>query len=90
MANIRRIGGRSIALTLLAICPLSGQVVSAELPIKTNHAAQPVRPLGRTCVGTDGKTFRWDWPNAPFAAVCTDDQNGPTAAPSTPPRQAPP
>ena len=88
MANIRRIGGRSIALTLLAICPLTAPAVSADLPVKTNHAAQPV-PLGRTCIGTDGKPFRWDWPNAPFAAVCTDGQNG-VAAPSTPPRQAPP
>jgi hypothetical protein len=89
MANIRRIGGRSIALTLLAICPPAAPAVSADLPVKTNHAAQPVLPLGRTCIGTDGKPFRWDWPNAPFAAVCTNDQNG-LAAPSTPPRQAPP
>lgn len=89
MANIRRIGGRSIALTLLAICLPSAPAVSADLPVKTNHAAQPVRPLGRTCIGTDGKSFRWDWPNVPFAAVCTTDQNG-IAKPSTPRRQAPP
>ena len=51
MANIRRIGGRSIALILLAICPPSDPAVSADLPIKTNHAAQPVRPVSRTCIG---------------------------------------
>ena len=89
MANIRWIGGRSIVLILLAICPLSDSALSADLPIKTNHAAEPIRPVSRTCIGTDGKPFRWDWPNAPFAAVCTYDQKG-IAAPSTPPRQAPP
>jgi hypothetical protein len=26
------------------------------------------------CTDLDGKTFRWHWPNVPFAAICSDDE----------------
>jgi hypothetical protein len=84
MATIRGIGGLAVLLMLSANGGLCGQAASAELPIPAKHAAQPARPMGRTCIGTDGKAFRWDQPNAPFAAICSFDDDAPA-----PPRQAP-
>ena len=76
MATPRWIGGLSVAVMLSANGMLSSQVVSAELPIPTKHATQPGRSMSRTCIGMDGTAFRWDQPNAPFAAVCSFDDNG--------------
>jgi hypothetical protein len=44
--------------------------------------------MARTCIGTDGKAFRWDQPNVPFGAVCSFDKDGP-APPSPQPSEAP-
>jgi hypothetical protein len=66
---------------------LSDPAAGAELPIPTKQAAQPARPISRTCIGTDGRAFRWDQPNVPFAAVCSFDKDGP--APSPQPSQTP-
>jgi hypothetical protein len=82
--TIRSTGGLAAAFMLAANVALCSQAASAELPIPAKQAAQPVRPMGRTCIGTDGKAFRWDQPNAPFAAVCSFDSNGPAPAPSAP------
>jgi hypothetical protein len=79
------IGGLAALLALPAIGVVSGEAASAELPVPPRQAAQPARPMSRTCIGTDGKAFRWDQPNVPFAAVCSFD----TAPPSAPPGQAP-
>jgi hypothetical protein len=82
MTTLRWISGLAAALMLSAgdgFCP---QAVSAELPIPTKHAAQPVRSMSRTCIGMDGTAFRWDQPNAPFAAVCTFDEKGPAPPPA--------
>jgi hypothetical protein len=69
-----------------ATAALSGEVFGAELPIPARQAAQPARPVSRTCVGTDGKAFRWDQPNVPFASTCSVDKDGPA---SPQPGQAP-
>ena len=56
------------------------------MPVKTDHATETGRPAGRLCTDLNGKTFRWEWPNVPFAAVCHDDE-GREAKP--PPAQEP-
>ncbi len=83
MMTIRRrlsngMGGFAALLMLPASGAFSGPAASAELPVPARQAAQPARPINRTCVGTDGKTFRWDQPNVPFAATCGFDADGPT------------
>lgn len=92
MTTVRRrvsnwIGGAAALLMLPASGALSDQAASAELPVPARHAAPIARPMSRTCIGTDGQTFRWDQPNVPFAAVCSFDKDGP--APSPQPGQAP-
>jgi hypothetical protein len=69
-------------------CALSHQALSAELPVpaKADRPAQAARPSGRLCTDMNGKTFRWNWPNVPFAAVCNDD-HGRDAKPSADPHQ---
>ena len=74
------ISGLAALIMLSANGALSGQADSAELPVPTKPAAQPVRPMGRTCIGTDGKAFHWDQPNVPLGAVCSFDEKG-TAPP---------
>jgi hypothetical protein len=90
MATIRWISGLAAALMLLANGMLCSQAVSAELPVPTKQAAQPTRPMirtmSRTCTTVDGHTFRWDQPNAPFAALCPFEDNAPAPAP---PKQTP-
>lgn len=76
MATIRWIGGLCVAL-MLSAGALSEEAASAELPVPAKQAAQPVRPMGRTCIGTDGKAFHWDQPNAPFGALCSFDEKAP-------------
>ena len=76
------ISGLAALIMLSANGALSSQADSAELPVPTKQAAQPVRPMGRTCIGTDGKAFHWDQPNAPFAAVCSFDEKGPAPPPN--------
>lgn len=73
----RWISGLAVLLVLSANGGLSGQADSAELPVPTKQPAQPVRPISRTCIGTDGKAFHWDQPNVPFGAVCSFDEKGP-------------
>jgi hypothetical protein len=91
MTNIRRrlsngIGGFAALLMLPASGAFSGPAASAELPVPARQAAQPARPISRTCVGTDGKTFRWDQPNAPFAATCGFDADAPAHQPRLAPK----
>jgi hypothetical protein len=83
MVTLRWIGGLAAALALSANGMLSGDAVSAELPVPAKPAAAPARPMSRTCIGTDGKAFHWDQPNAPFAALCPFEDNPP--APTPPP-----
>ena len=82
------LGGLAALLILPMNGALSDPAASAELPIPAKQAAQPARPMSRTCIGTDGKAFSWDQPNAPFAAVCTFDKDGPATSPPQP-NQAP-
>ena len=87
MMTIRRrlsngIGGFAALLMLPASGAFSRPAASAELPVPARQEAQPIRPISRTCVGTDGKAFRWDQPNVPFAATCGFDNDSP--APSLP------
>ena len=81
-------GGLAALLMLPASGLFSGPAASAELPVPARQAAQPARPMSRTCVGTDGKAFGWDQPNVPFAATCGFDKDAP-APPSPQPGQAP-
>jgi len=74
------IGGLAALLMLPASGAFSGPAASAELPVPARQAAQPARPMSRTCIGTDGKAFRWDQPNVPFAATCGFDTDAPAAA----------
>lgn len=77
MATIRWIGVLSTALMLSANGALTDEAASAELPIPAKQTAPPVRPMGRTCIGTDGKAFHWDQPNVPFGAICSFDEKAP-------------
>ena len=93
MTTIRRrlsngMGGLAALLMLPASGLFSGPAASAELPVPARQAAQPARPMQRTCVGTDGKAFGWDQPNVPFASTCSFDKDAP-APPSPQPGQAP-
>jgi hypothetical protein len=63
----------------------AGVALSAELPIKINPVTQAPHPSGRLCTDMEGKKFRWNWPNVPFASVCSDDDKGANPAPQ--PRQ---
>ena len=80
MATIRWTSGLAVALTLSANGARSDEAASAELPVPAKQAAQPARPMSRTCIGTDGKTFTWDQPNVPFGAVCSFDEKAPAPA----------
>jgi hypothetical protein len=90
MATIRRINGLAAAFMLAANGALCGQAVGAELPIPVKipakQTAEPARPMGRTCIGTDGKAFHWDQPNAPFGATCSFDPDGPSPPTPLPPK----
>ncbi|HEY3792523.1 MAG TPA: hypothetical protein VGM09_11880 [Bradyrhizobium sp.] len=77
MATIRWIGGLSTVLMLSANGALCDEAAGAELPVPAKQAVQPTRPMGRTCIGTDGKAFHWDQPNVPFGAVCSFDEKAP-------------
>ena len=82
---------RWLCLFSLALsCALSHPALSAELsvPVKADRPAQAARPSGRLCTDMNGKTFRWNWPNVPFAAVCNDD-DGRVAKPSGGPHLRP-
>lgn len=85
MASVLRrppnwMSGLAAIVMLPASAALSVAAVGAELPIPAKQAVQPPRSMQRTCVGTDGKSFRWDQPNAPFASTCSFDTDGPATA----------
>jgi hypothetical protein len=65
----------------------AGAALSAELPVKTNQATQQPRPSGRLCTDMEGRKFRWNWANVPFASVCSEDEKD--AKPAPQPRQPP-
>jgi hypothetical protein len=87
MPIARWIGLISTALAASVNCAPSHPALSAELPVKPDHATQAAAPAGRLCTDMEGKTFRWSWPNVPFAAVCSDDAKD--ARLSAHPRQPP-
>ena len=73
------------ALTISANLALSSAALSADLLIKTNQATKEPRPAGRLCTDMEGKKFRWNWANVPFASVCGGDEKD--AKPGPQPRQ---
>jgi hypothetical protein len=83
MPIVRWIGRLALVLAVSADGVFSGPARSADTPVKTDHATETARPVGRLCTDLNGKTFRWHWPNVPFAAVCSDDE-GREAKPSLP------
>jgi hypothetical protein len=85
MPTVRWICPFSVAVS----CALSHQALSAELPVpaKANRPVPAASPSGRLCTDINGKRFRWNWPNVPFAAVCNDDDED--AKPPADPRQHP-
>jgi hypothetical protein len=83
---VRWIGWLSLALAVSAAGVFSDPARSTDIPVKTDHATETGRPAGRLCTDLNGKTFRWNWPNVPFASVCSDDE-GREAKPSPPPAQ---
>jgi hypothetical protein len=83
MPIVRWIGRLSLVLTVSAAGAFSGPARSTDIPVKTDHPTETARPAGRLCTALNGKTFRWHWPNVPFAAVCSDDE-GREAKPSPP------
>jgi hypothetical protein len=85
MPIVRWIGRLSLVLTVSADAAFSGPARSAEIPVKTDHATEAARSW--LCTDLNGKTFRWEWPNVPFAAVCHDDEGGEAKPP--PPVQEP-
>jgi hypothetical protein len=87
MSIVGWIGRLSFVLTMSAGAALCDPALSADMSVKTDHLTKTDQSSGRLCTDLNGKTFRWNWPNAPFAAVCTDDE-GREAKPS-PPAQKP-
>jgi hypothetical protein len=67
MPIVRWICLLSVALAVSANLALAGAAQGAELPVKTNPATQEPRQSGRLCTDMEGKKFRWNWPNVPFA-----------------------
>jgi len=66
-------------LILPATGASSGQTDNTELPAKPT--AQAARPLRRTCADMDGRPFRWEWANVPFASTCRFDEDKPATPP---------
>jgi hypothetical protein len=85
MPIVRWIGQLSLVLAVAANGAFSGPARSAETPAKTDHATGTGRSW--LCTDLNGKTFRWNWPNVPFAAVCHDDEGAEAKPP--PPAQEP-
>jgi hypothetical protein len=83
MPIVRWIGRLALVLAVSADGVFSGPARSADTPVKTDQATETARPVGRLCTDLNGTTFRWHWPNVPFAAVCSDDE-GREAKPSLP------
>ena len=79
MPIVRWIG--RLSLVLSAAGAFSGPARSTDIPVKTDHPTETRRSW--LCTDLNGKTFRWHWPNVPFAAVCSDDE-GREAKPSPP------
>ena len=78
-----RVTGRMVALLMLAAgSALSGKAESAELPVPPKEAVQPAGQMHKTCVGMDGKPFRWDSANVPFASNCQMEEDKQAAPPS--------
>ncbi len=63
----------------------SSAALSADLPVKPNHAIEEPRSSSRLCTDMDDKKFRWNWPNVPFASVCSDEEKD-----AKPPQPQPP
>lgn len=74
MPIVRWIGRLLLVLTVSADGTFCNQARSADIAVKTDHATETVHPSGGLCTDLNGKTFRWNWPNVPFAAVCSDDE----------------
>ena len=83
MPIVRWIGRLSLVLAVSAGGAFSDPARSTDLAVKTHHPTATGRPAGRLCTDLNGKRFRWNWPNVPFAAVCGDDE-GRDAKPSPP------
>jgi hypothetical protein len=89
MPIVRWIGRLSLVLAVSADGAFSDPAWSADIPVKTDHATETAHPSGGLCTGLDGKTFHWNWPNVPFAAVCSDDE-GRVVKPSPPAQEGSP
>jgi hypothetical protein len=74
MPIVRWIGRLSLVLTVSTVGAFSDPARSADIPVKTHHSTATARPSSRLCTDLNGKTFLWNWPNVPFAAVCSDDE----------------
>jgi hypothetical protein len=85
MPLVRWIGRLSLVLTASTGGVFTDPARSTDIPVKTDHSTEAGRP--RLCTDLNGKTFRWHWPNVPFAAVCSDDEGRETKPP--PPAQEP-
>jgi hypothetical protein len=85
MPIVRWIGRLSLVLAVSAAGAFSDPARSADVPVKTDHSTATGRFW--LCTDLNGKTFRWEWPNVPFAAVCHDDEGGEAKPP--PPAQEP-
>lgn len=87
MPIVRWIGRLSLILAVAAGGAFSNPARSTDMPVKTDHATEAARPVGRLCTDLNGNTFRWHWANVPFAAVCHDDEGREAKPP--PPAQEP-
>jgi hypothetical protein len=78
MPIVRWIGRLSLVLTVSANGAFCAPARSADIPVKTDRSTATGRPAGWLCTDLNGKTFRWNWPNVPFAAVCSDGEGSET------------
>jgi hypothetical protein len=72
MPIVRWIGWLSLVLVVGGA--FSDPARCADIPVKADHPTETGRSW--LCTDLNGKTFRWEWPNVPFAAVCHDDEGG--------------
>lgn len=74
MPIVRWTGRLSLVLTMSAGTAFCDPARSTDIPVKTDRSTETAHPPSRLCTDLNGKTFRWDWPNVPFAAICGDDE----------------